>query len=271
MQIFEHSFNAPKELKRNITVRIALPDNYSKDETIPFMLFHDAQNFFDVWQAPETKTGTLTMLDNLFKEGLQPFALVGIDTWQDRTYLERFTDFSPWQSSSLFQYIPGWTDVAVSSAGGRGDIYADFIIQDIIPSIEKKYSIGGSAKMRGIGGSSMAAMASIYIGTKYNTIFSRFGFMSPALWCFKDEFTQYISTIEPFKKYDRIYMDIGRKETSDVTYKDFEKIYLEGADIIYQLLKEKSQNILYYIEEEGEHNMLSIRRRLPMMFRYLWE
>ena len=270
MKIFEHELPTPEIFKRKMVVRVALPDNYTPSQKIPFMLLHDAQNYFDTWEGAETKTGTIQILDKLFTEGFPPLALVGVDSWQDRTHMDRFTDLSPWESSECFDYLPSYTDVLVTKAGGRGDQYADFIVQKIIPFVEKRYSIGGNVQKRGIGGSSMAAMASMYIGTKYNNLFSRFSFMSPALWCFEKDFTKYLKDIAPFKDGDKIYMDIGRKETSDPAYKGFEKVYLDGAQNIYNLLKDKAPNISFLIEAEGEHNMPSISKRMAQMFRYLW-
>ena len=266
----KHIFKAPEVFKRDIVVRVALPDSYKSTDNISMMIAYDAQNFFDAWEEPETKTGTLQILDKLFEEGLSPMALVGIDTWKDRTNLDRFTDLSPWTSDKLLAYLPSWTDIKVKSAGGRGDLYADFVIKTILSFVESEYNIGGSADKRGIMGSSMAAIASLYVGTKYNELFTRFGILSPALWCFKEECTTYLESISPFKSRDRLYMDIGRKESSDPTYKDFNKEYLDGANTIYELLKDKVPNINFQIDEEGEHNMPSISRHLPFMFRYLW-
>lgn len=270
MRITSHSLKAPEVFGRDITIRVALPDAYDEKEPLPLMLMHDAQNFFDLWEGDETKSGALPMLDRLFKEGLRPFALAGIDTWKDRTRLDRFTDYSPWRSSDLLRYIPSWTEVETDAAGGRGEAYAEFVTQTILPFIEGRYPVGGSAALRGIGGSSMAAMASIYIGGQYPGLFSRFAFLSPALWCFEKEFTRYVQNIPPFKKGDRVYMDIGRKESSDPAVEDFPKMYLEGAQLIYNALGAKAPNIMFYIDEEGEHSIPSICRRLPMAFRYLW-
>ncbi|MGL4388511.1 MAG: alpha/beta hydrolase [Brevinema sp.] len=270
MHIHKHTLKAQETLGREIVIRIAIPENRDQQKTLPLMLVHDAQNFFDIWEKPETKTGTIQKLDQLFEEGLTPFVLVGIDTWQDRRQLDRFTDFSPWISNDLFEYIPSWTDVTVDKAGGRGDIYADFIIQKVLPLIEQEYSIGGSALLRGIGGSSMAAMISIYMGSKYNQLFSKFAFLSPALWCFEKEFSSYLIDIKPFKAGDRIYMDIGRKESSDPATKNFPEIYLQGANFIYDNLKNKAPNIMFAIDEHGEHNMPSISKRFPTALRYLW-
>lgn len=270
MKVYEHIFIAPEIFKRDIVVRVALPDNYRSNDNIPMMITYDAQNYFDAWEEPETKTGTLQILDKLFTEGLAPIALVGIDTWKDRTNLDRFTDLSPWTSDKLLSYLPSWTDVKVKLAGGRGDLYAEFVVKTILPSIESEYNIGGSADKRGMMGSSMAAISSLYIGTKYNELFSRFGILSPALWCFKEECTTYLKSITPFKAGDRLYMDIGRKESSDPAYTDFNKEYLDGAQVIYGLLKDKVPNINFQIDEDGEHNMSSISRHIPFMFRYLW-
>ncbi|MGL5956034.1 MAG: alpha/beta hydrolase-fold protein, partial [Brevinema sp.] len=141
MIVTEHILPTPEVFKRSIKIRVALPENCSHQ--IPMMIVHDAQDFFDVWQGAETKTGTLSLLDKMFQEGLPPLALVGLDTWDTRELLDRFTDYSPWESSDLFRYIPGWTDVTVTSAGGRGDLYADFIAGEVIPFVENQYRIGG--------------------------------------------------------------------------------------------------------------------------------
>lgn len=272
MKIINHKFSTFQKLQRDLIVRVALPDNLSTDNSIPLLLTHDAQNIFDIWHGEETKTFLLPKLDKMFAEGFPPFALIGVDTWETGTgyqeKLERFTDFSPWKSSCLFQYLPSWPDNIIQEVGGRGDIYADYLINTILPFVEKEYSIGGCSRLRGIAGSSMGAMISLYIGTKYNELFSYFGFLSPALWCFKQEYINYLQTIPSFKINDKIYIEIGRKESSDPQYTQFNQEYLEGAYTIFDLLKNKAPNLVFAIDENGEHDMPSISTHFLHMIKF---
>jgi len=275
MQVTHHYFSSSEELNRELTAWVALPINLNLEKPLPVLYTHDAQNIFDIWDYKETKTFILPYLDKLFSQGFPPFAIVGIDTWNtNNSYkekLERFTDFSPWKSQKLLQYLPSWPKDINYKIGGRGNIYSQYLANEIIPFIEQEYNIGGVSQLRAIAGFSMGAMISLYIGTEYNDLFSKFGFLSPALWCFKEEYIQYLSTIKPFKPSDKIYIDIGRKETSDILFSQFNQEYLDGAYKIFDLLKNKASDLLFYIDEYGKHDMPSISRHFIKMIHYFWK
>src|SRR5262249_18652305 len=108
---------------RRITVHV--PPGYNRDlsRRYPVLYLHDGQNLFDAarsafgvsWQAGETA-------DRLARAGrIKPVILVGIDSTPAR--LDEY---------GLYR------DVS-QDAGGRGELYARFVFEELKPFIDREY------------------------------------------------------------------------------------------------------------------------------------
>ncbi|MGL4524690.1 MAG: alpha/beta hydrolase [Spirochaetia bacterium] len=278
MKIVIHEFETHTIFGRNLKVRVAIPP-VPEGLEVPMLIVHDGQEFFDTWaqQCPETYSGTIPKIERLGQSVMRPIALVGIDTWEGmgewpcEKRLQRLSDYSPWVSYDIFGYVSELDREKHAAPGGRGEQYAQYIVEHIIPFLEKTYPIGGTKEMRGVAGISMGGMMSLYMGCIYNAYFSRIAVISPALWCFQTPFHDFLQRINHFSKGDRVYLDIGRTEGANTPgHHDFSQIYLEGAQKIHRALQDHVPNLLFYIDEDGEHNMRSIARRFPLMLTYLW-
>jgi S-formylglutathione hydrolase FrmB len=99
------------------------------------------------------------------------------DNWADRT--------------SLKEYAAGYGYIIVMPEGNNGwysdsvaapnDKYESYIIQELIPEIDKKYRTLADREHRAIGGLSMGGFGSIKFGLKYPAMFSVVGSFSGAL------------------------------------------------------------------------------------------
>jgi enterochelin esterase-like enzyme len=103
-------------------------------------------------------------LDELFAErGLDGIIIVGVSSdGGDRT-----AEYSPWP----------WSGASVA----EGEDYADFVVHTLKPYIDRTYPTRGERAHTGIGGSSMGGLIALYIGLKYQSVFSKVAAFSPLL------------------------------------------------------------------------------------------
>jgi predicted alpha/beta superfamily hydrolase len=66
--------------------------------------------------------------------------------------------------------------------GGKGDLYLDFLINNVKPYVDDKFRTKKQREFTGIMGSSLGGLFSFYAGLKYQDIFSKIGVFSPSFW-----------------------------------------------------------------------------------------
>jgi len=66
--------------------------------------------------------------------------------------------------------------------GGKGDLYLDFLLNNIKPFIDQSFRTKSSREFTGIMGSSLGGLFSFYAGLKYQQHFSKIGIFSPSFW-----------------------------------------------------------------------------------------
>ncbi|MEN3042255.1 MAG: alpha/beta hydrolase-fold protein [Fervidobacterium sp.] len=238
------------ELNNSRNIIIYLPPNYdSSNERYPVLYMHDGQNIFDAstsfsgieWSADETT-------ESFIKEGLiKPIIIVGIYNMGN----DRRNEYSPWVDKSY--------------GGGKGDLYAEFIVKTLKPYIDKNFRTLPDRDNTAIAGSSLGGLISLYIGFKYNDVFSKVSVMSPAFW-FADkkifDFVTFTEVPEPTK----IYMDVGTQESSNP------EIYVIDARNMYKLLQKKTNVQIVYMEDQGAiHSESAWAKRFPELLLYFFE
>jgi enterochelin esterase-like enzyme/sugar lactone lactonase YvrE len=123
---------------------IYVPAQYKPVQPAPLMIFQDGERMRDVkgrWRIP-------VVLDNLIARGdMPPTIAVFINPGNDKTRPERGNR----PSNRSFEY---------DSLGNR---YARFLLEEIIPEVEKRYHISPDPDMRAIGGSSSGAICAFTV------------------------------------------------------------------------------------------------------------
>lgn len=119
------------------TIRVWVPEGGDFDRTL---FVHDGQNLFD----PESNWGGWHLQDAL----PQGILAVGIDNTYDRDY--EYTHVEDWIHGSWW--------------GGGGDLYADFVQEDLRPFVEERY---GEASLYGTMGSSLGGLISLHIVSRH--------------------------------------------------------------------------------------------------------
>ena len=128
----------------------------------------------------------------------------------------------------------------------KGNLYIDFLINEVKPYIDANYRTKTNAKNTAIIGSSLGGLISFYGGLKYPKGFGKIGALSTSFW-FSDEIYNF-AEIHGNQKKSKIFFLVGDKEGEEMV-PDNEKM---------QKLLEKSgfpsKNIKTKIVVEGKHN-----------------
>ena len=233
------------QLNTTRRIRIYLPSDYeSSTERYPVLYMHDGQNLFDVltsysgeWEVDET-------MQQLEKSGKLKLIIVGIDNSEDRN-----SEYTPYVND---QY-----------GGGKGAKYADFVVNELKPFIDKSYRTKSDRVNTGIMGSSLGGVISMYIGTEYSNTFGKLGIFSPSFWWSEKCYEQVEN--KGFVANTKIYMNAGQEEHKWITggTKKMEKI-LEKAGYL-------DENLITKYVEGGTHSEAFWKIEFPKAVIWLFE
>lgn len=253
-------FNMP-QLERTRRVWIYLPPDYETTvRDYPVLYMHDGQNLFDEatanygeWEIDET-------IEQLFNEGQTAGVIVvGIDCHPSK----RRNEYSPWQHQE-------------ENLGGAGAEYVEFLVETLKPYIDQNYRTLKDRDHTAIAGSSMGGFISLYAGFKYQTVFSKIGAFSPALFFNPQQMNQFLKDKGKTEKM-KVYIDVGTKETLDLDYLD----YLITADDYLADVKQTAavlenigfakENLQLKIDKGAQHQESDWAKRFPPAFLWLFE
>lgn len=169
VSLLEKEFMYGELIKISHKIWLYLPPNYTNSiKKFPVIYMHDGQNLFDdatsyigEWKIDET-------LNELFKKTGKGFIVVGIENAGE----QRINEYTPFKNEKY--------------GGGKGNIYIDFLINEVKPYIDKNYRTKTNAKNTAIIGSSLGGLISFYGGLKYPIVFGKIGALSTSFW-FSDE------------------------------------------------------------------------------------
>lgn len=146
-------------------VVVYVPAGALSQQGLPVLYMHDGQNLFD----PAAAYGGWRVgaaIDDAIANGDMPTALVvAIDNTSDR----------------FDEYGPSLDDIGGGPVGGRADEYADFLVDGVIPFVDERYPTAADRSMRGVLGSSMGGLVSLYIAWRHPEAFAAAGSMSGTL------------------------------------------------------------------------------------------
>ncbi len=123
---------------------IYVPAQYSSDHPAALMVFQDGERMRDIegrWRIP-------IVFDNLIARGEMPLTIaIFINPGNDPSKPQPKGK----QSNRSYEY------------DNLGDRYSRFLLEEIIPEVEKRYSITQDPELRGIGGSSSGAICAFTV------------------------------------------------------------------------------------------------------------
>jgi len=242
-----HKAFGSTNLKKSRTIAIWLPPNYTDStERYPVLYLHDGQNLFDAstaafgteWNADETAT------ERIAQNRIKPVILVGIWNTPDR----------------IMEYTPTF-DKSIG-AGGRGNDYVLFLVEELKPFIDKNYRTKPDRESTVIGGSSLGGLISLYACEKSSSTFSGCATISPTLGWDDEAFLKGLEKSAGWVHSTRIWLDMGSKEgKSPETQTNSLERASRFADILKGSGKIHGKDLQFLTVRDGQHNEAAWSKR----------
>ena len=261
------------------TVDVWLPSNYSKDKKYSVLYMHDGQMLFDAsstWNKQEWMVDEVVSKLNA-ENKIEDMIVVAI--WNIPTI--RHADLFP--KKPLLQLSKDKIEFIYVEAQKlnynlkiediNSDNYLKFIVKELKPYIDKKYSVYKDAKHTGIMGSSMGGLISMYVICEYPKVFGKAACLSTHWVGFRDfennpipeSFFAYMEKNLPNPKDHKIYFDYGT-ETLDASYLKYEY----RVDEVLQSKGYTTENYKNLKFEGENHSEASWQKRINIPIEFMF-
>jgi predicted alpha/beta superfamily hydrolase len=270
-QLRKHEQFRSRFLRNSRDLIVYLPPDYDNQpfSRFPVLYLQDGQNLFDRATSFGGQDWNVHgAADHLIGVGaVSPLVIVGIYN----AGKARIREYTPTRAPKL--------------GGGGADRYSRFLIDEVMPFVQREYRVNSEARATGIGGSSLGGLLSLYLGLKHPRWFGKVAALSPSVWWDSRTMMQFAASAsrrpperkrrsilrfrsaEPGPPAPRpsIWLDIGTKEGPRIVpeVEQFRDILLHqgwrcGEDLHYERV------------EGGEHNELAWSQRIGRVLQFLY-
>jgi predicted alpha/beta superfamily hydrolase len=248
-----HARFASRYLQSRRDLAVYLPKEYeSSRDRYPVLYLQDGQNLFDpatAFGGQDWRAGSTA--DRLIAHGaIRPLIIVGIYN----AGVRRISEYTPTRDRRVRK-------------GGKAGRYAQMLVREIKPLIDREYRTRKSAKDTAVGGSSLGALVSLVCALDYPRVFGHAALLSPSVW-WDDRVIirivdEYRARVRP-----RIWLDTGTNEG------DSPQQAIEDARLLRDALVRRKWvegNDLYYCEFRGAgHNEKAWGDRFDSVLRWIF-
>jgi enterochelin esterase-like enzyme len=271
------NFKSNYVTERNIDVW--LPENYSSSKKYNVLYMHDGQMLYDpemawnkqAWNVDDVLTKLVT------ENKIQDVIVVGI--WNggitrhiDYFPQKAFESLTQSQQDSIYKANRSNGQSVFNNQKVNSDNYLKFIVKELKPIIDKKYSVYTDVKHTFIAGSSMGGLISMYAICEYPKVFGGAACLSthwPGIFAVENNpipnaFFEYLKKHLPNPKNHKIYFDYGTA-TLDAMYEPFQL----KVDEIMKAKGFTFQNWSTQKFEGEEHSEKSWNKRLHIPIEFL--
>jgi len=258
-------------------VDVWLPDGYSKNKKYSVLYMHDGQMLYDpemTWNHQAWDVDDV-MAELIKEKTVQNIIVVGI--WNNQKL--RHTDYFPQKPfENLTQPEKDTIKSQLITAGAadsnfnpNSDNYLKFIVKELKPYIDKKYSVHQDREHTFIAGSSMGGLISLYVICEYPGIFGGAALISthwPGSFTLKNNpfpaaMMTYLETQIPSSRDHQLYFDTG-DQALDAMYPEIQK---KADDIIRKAgYSEKHWKTVYFPGEDHSEKAWNKRLSQPLKF-----
>lgn len=244
---------APRE------VQVWLPPGYEQNgaRRYPVLYMHDGQAMFDAeatgaeWQLDETAQHLITT------GAIEPLIVVAVANSRDR-----MDEYTP--TASLLSAERTGLPVARRMGGGAAR-YAEYLIRELKPMIDRRYRTRPDPENTATGGSSLAGLLSLWLALHHHDVFGAALVVSPSVW-WDHKFVLRDAAAAPLPApgRPRLWLDIGTEEGAEALP--------VMRDLRDTLLKRGWRDAsLRYLEVPGStHDEASWALRVEGMLRFLY-
>ncbi|WP_369996990.1 alpha/beta hydrolase [Winogradskyella sp.] len=265
----------PSEYIKPRPVDVWLPEDYSEDKKYSVLYMHDGQMLFDsttTWNKQEWKVDEWA--SSLMSEGkTKDFIVVAIYNiadirWQDLFPQKAFDSYLDKETRErlLAEAVNGNQNTEL-----YGDNYLKFIVEELKPTIDSKYSVYKDKEHTFVMGSSMGGLMSIYAVSEYPEVFGGAACISTH-WVgaaprednpLPDAIFKYMEADLPQAGQHKLYFDYGNK-TLDEHYPQY-------APRVDAILKQKgytedNAKNLFFEGTDHSENSWNARLDVPLIF-----
>ncbi|HAZ14244.1 MAG: hypothetical protein A2X86_18635 [Bdellovibrionales bacterium GWA2_49_15] len=223
-------------------IYIFKPDRKT-DQRVRLFYFHDGQNLFS---STATAPGSLelerwlpALAQNYPHEQL---IVIGIANSPER----------------MREYVPPYS--IGPEGAGIGNLYARFIVEELIPTIERDFLKLSSTPERTIAGASLGGLISVYLAANFSELFTSAISLSGSF-----EFSELTRDLGKLSQtQQKIYLDSGTEGPGNDNY--FDNYFMR--DKFLELGWIYGGNLLHVIGYGHHHNEEAWRQRLPGALRW---
>jgi predicted alpha/beta superfamily hydrolase len=239
-------------------LRVWLPPAYDAPENrgrrYPVLYLNDGQNLFE---ASTSYTGVEWQVDEsaarLIHEGrIAPLIVVGIDNAQG----ERMREYVPYRSA----------DIPEKRVEGKQ--YPEFLLKEVFPYVARRYRVARGAENTGLGGSSLAALISLYTAITHPHEFGRLLLESPSLFVANRRLIRDSARVRRWP--ERVFLGIGTQETSD---ENRNRQVVEDVRALAQVIHQAGlggERLRVDIDEGANHSEWAWAKRFPEALMFLY-
>ena len=251
------------------TVDVWLPPGYSTENKYSVVYMHDGQMLFDstkTWNRKEWQVDEVAA--ELIKNGqIKNCIIAGV--WNSNE--NRISEYMP---TEIFNQLPDsiravFSEKYCNKRGAQGDAYLQFLVHELKPLIDSRFSTLPDADNTIIMGSSMGGLISAYAICEYPGVFRKAACMSTSWLNFIDDrislaALQYLSEHLPDCAGHQIYMDYGTGE-ADWKY----AVSQQYAEYIIKSKGFDERGFMSKVFENAIHDEISWSRRLHVPLEFL--
>lgn len=238
-----------------------LPPGYdapeNKDRRYPVLYLQDGQNIFQKHPAIPAEWGVDEAATKLINDKVvEPLIIVGIPS----TKL-RMAEYAP----------PSTAPSAKKSDEYAGDQYVQWLIDTVMPRVERSFRVRTGPESTGIGGSSMGGLISLYAGVTHPQVFGKVLAESPSIMFNGTNYGAEM-TVGSRQWPSKVYLAVGGTELGKgEPFKNAD--YAKAVKTFNQSLKDAGlgeDRRLFVFDQDAVHNEEAWAKRFPQALRFLF-
>ena len=240
---------------RKKDVLIWKPEDYNASSADKYSVIYmtDGQNLFDRKATSTGSWGVAESVTAMMANGGQKCIIVGVEngaTWRDE------------------ELTPDIGKVTQESyEGGKGKYFSDFVIDTVMPYINKAYNVYTDREHTHIAGSSSGGIESFYIAMEHPDRFASVGALSPAFLLYTDDtWVDYLNKKDFSKNAPLIFLYCGNSSGDQL-----EQALCTGTKTMPNNLKAcnyPEDKVIIKLYDNGVHNEMYWRAVFPDYLKY---